>query len=131
MNLYYFIRQKISANINKKYITPLHIPRLTEKDDYFKELVERSAKLICIGKEFNELADEIGISRGGITDQKERWKIKGEIDAMVAYVYGLDEDELKYILDTFITGKNQNRLKALKDYALKAFKKDQFLKESA
>jgi len=123
----YFIRQKVSANINKKYITPLHVPRLTEKDDYFKELVEHSAKLTCIGKEFNELADEMGIQRGGVTDQQERWRMQGEIDAMVAYVYGLTQGEFEYILSTFTTGKNQERLQSLKNYALDAFKKNNFL----
>ena len=126
----YFIRQKVSANINKKYIIPLHIPRLTEKDPFFKELVERSAKLTCIGKEFDELADEIGIQRGGVKDKQERWKIQGEIDAIVAHVYGLTLDEFEYILSTFTTGKNQERLKALKQSALKAFKKDKLLKKS-
>lgn len=127
----YFIRQKVSANINKKYITPLHIPRLTEKDNYFNEIVERSAKLTCIGKEFDELADEIGIPRGGIKDQQERWKIQGEIDAMVAYVYGLTLKEFEYILSTFTTGKNQERLKTLKEYALEAFKRDKFLDKAS
>ena len=127
----HFIRQKVSANINKKYITPLHIPRLTEKDPYFKELVERSAKLTCIGKEFDELADEIGIPRGGVKDQQERWKIQGEIDAIVAYIYGLTLEEFEYILSTFTTGKNQERLKALKNYALVAFKKDKFLDKAS
>ena len=127
----YFIRQKVSANINKKYIIPLHIPRLTEKDDYFKELVERSARLTCIGKEFNDLADEIGIPRGGVTDQQARWRIQGEIDAITAYVYGLTREEFKYIRSTFTTGKNQERLQALKKYALEAFKKDKFLDKAS
>ena len=127
----YFIRQKVSSNINKKYITPLHIPRLTEKDPYFKELVERSAKLTCIGKEFNELADEIGIPRGGVTDQQERWKIQGEIDAIVAYIYGLTLEEFTYILSTFTTGKNQERLNTLKNYALEAFKQNDFSKKAS
>ncbi len=123
----YFIRQKISAVINQKYLTPLHIPRLTEKDPYFKELVYRSAKLTCIGKKFDDLADEVGIPRGGIKAQQERWKIQGEIDAIVAYVYGLNLEEFEYILSTFTTGKNQVRLKALKNYARQAFKKNKFL----
>ena len=126
----YFIRQKISAHTNKKYIVPLHIPRLTEKDLYFKELVERSAKLTCIGEEFNDLADEIGISRSGITDQ-ERWRIQGEIDAMVAYIYDLTLDEFEYILGTFTTGKNKKRLQTLKKYALESFKKDNFLDKAS
>ena len=119
----YFIRQKISAVINQKYIDSLYIPRLAEKDDYFKELVERSAKLTCIGKEFDELADEIGIQRGGVKNQKERWRMQGEIDAIVAQVYGLTLKEFEYILSNFTTGKNQERLKALKKHALQASKK--------
>ena len=127
----YFIRQKVSTNINKKYITPLHIPRLNEKDDYFKELVERSAQLTCIGKEFNELSDEFGIQKGGVKDKQERWRIQGEIDAIVAYVYGLSLDEFEYILSTFTTGKKQKRLQTLKEYALEAFKKDKFLDKAS
>ena len=122
----YLIRQKVSSNITQNYIKPLYIPRLTEKDDYFNEIVERSAKLTCIGKEFNDLADEIGIPKGGVKDQKKRWKLQGEIDAMVAYVYDLTLDEFKYILETFTTGKNQKRLQVLKEYALEAFQKDKF-----
>ena len=107
------------------------IPRLTEKDPYFKELVERSAKLTCIGKEFNKLADEIGIARSGVTDQQERWKIQGEIDAIVAYTYGLTLEEFQYILSTFTTGKNQERLNTLKNYALEAFKQNNFSKKAS
>ena len=127
----YFIRQKVSANINKKFITPLHVPRLTEKNDYFNEIVERSAKLTCIGKEFNELADEIGIPRGGVKDQAERYKLQGEIDAMVAYIYGLNGEEFEHILGTFTTGKNQNRLQALKKQAREAFKRNKFLDKAS
>ncbi len=127
----YFLRLRISASVNPKYLIPLRIPRLTEKDPYFKELVERSAKLTCIGKEFNELADEIGIPRGGVTDQQERWKIQGEIDAIVAYIYGLTLEEFTYILSTFTTGKNQERLNTLKNYALEAFKQNDFSKKAS
>ena len=118
----YLLRTRNSdTNVTKNVLISLRVPRIVEKDPYFKELVERSAKLTCIGKEFNELADEIGVQRGGVTNQQERWKIQGEIDAMVAYVYGLTLDEFEYVLSTFTTGKNQTRLKALKDYALEAF----------
>jgi len=126
----YFIRQKIYFNVNLKYLYDLHIPRLTEKDPYFKELVYRSAKLTCIGKEFNELADEVSIQRGGVKDQQERWKIQAEIDAIVASVYGLILDEFEYILSTFTTGKNQERLQALKKYALSSFK-NRFLNKAS
>ena len=77
------------------------------------------------------IADEIGIPRGGgIIDKNERWKIQGEIDAIVAYVYGLSLDEFKYILSTFTTGKNQKRLQTLKNCSLEAFKRNKLDKAS-
>ena len=127
----YFIRQKVSANINKKYVTPLRVPRLTAKDPYFEILVKKSAQLTCIGKEFDKLADEIGITKGGVTDQDKRWKIQGDIDAIVANIYGLTLEEFEYVLSIFTTGKNQQRLQALKKYALEAFKKNNFSEEAA
>ncbi|MCY4320779.1 MAG: hypothetical protein OXC37_00010 [Bdellovibrionaceae bacterium] len=128
----YLLRTRNSdSNVTKNVLTSLRIPRLTEKDDYFKELVERSAKLTCIGKKFDELADEIGIPRGGVKNEQERWKIQGEIDAVVAYIYGLTEDEFQYILSTFNTGKNKERLESLKKYALSAYEKDQFLDKTS
>ena len=119
----YFIRQKINAHVNSRFLLPLKVPRFTEKKPCFQKLVEKSAFLTCIGKEFNELADEIDIPRGGIKDEKKRWETQGEIDAMVAHIYGLTLEEFKYILSTFTTGNNQERLEALKKYALSAFEK--------
>ncbi len=127
----YLIRQKVSANINKKYIISLHIPRLNEKNLYFKELVKRSALLTCIGREFNALADETGIPRGGVKDKQHRWRIQSEIDAIVAHTYDLTLEEFEYILSTFTTGNNQERLKSLKKYALSAFKKGKFVKKAS
>ena len=127
----YFIKQKIYFNIALKDLYELRIPRLTEKDPYFKILVKKSAQLTCIGKEFDELADEIGIAKGGVTDQEERWKIQGEIDAIVATIYGLTLEEFEYVLSTFATGRNQERLQALKKYALEAFKKNNFSEKAA
>ena len=120
----FFIRKTVSANINKKYIIPLRIPRLKKTHPCFKDLVKKSAMLTCIGEngEFDELAKEIGIRCGGVKNTEHRWKIQGDIDAIVASIYGLSFEEFEYILSTFTTGRNQERLNALKKYALEAFK---------
>lgn len=41
---------------------------------FIDKLVEKSALLTCIGKEFSQLADEVGISRGGAKDQMKQWQ---------------------------------------------------------
>ncbi|MFM6157798.1 MAG: hypothetical protein ACKPE3_33200, partial [Sphaerospermopsis kisseleviana] len=74
-----------------------------EKDEYFNEIVERAAKLICITPEYDELAKEVGLGshRNGVTDEKERGKIRAELDGIIAHLYGLTESEFSHILSTF------------------------------
>ncbi|MBD2137873.1 Eco57I restriction-modification methylase domain-containing protein [Anabaena sp. FACHB-1237] len=97
------LRQTVSANINMFYIYQLPVPRLTEKDPYFQEIVERAAKLICTTAEYDELAKEVGLGshENGITDERERGKLRAELDGIIAHLYGLTETEFSHILSTF------------------------------
>ncbi|MFM6023621.1 MAG: ATP-binding protein, partial [Dolichospermum sp.] len=99
----YSIRGRVSANVNFFYMYQTCIPRLTEKDEYFNEIVERAAKLICTTAEYDELAKEVGLEshKNGVTDERERGKIRAELDGIIAHLYGLTESEFSHILSTF------------------------------
>lgn len=99
----YCLRQKVTTNLNMFFIYQLPIPRLTEGDRYFNDIVQRAAKLICTTPEFDELAQEVGLGshQQGVTDETERTKLRAELDGMIAHLYGLTEDEFAYILTTF------------------------------
>lgn len=99
----YCLRQKVTTNLNMFFVYQLPIPRLTEGDRYFNDIVQRAAKLICNTPEFDELAQEVGLGshEQGITDETERAKLRAELDGMIAHLYGLTEEELAYILTTF------------------------------
>lgn len=99
----WMIRNKVSQNINMFYVYQLPIPRLTESDKEFALIVERAAKLICTTREFDGLAKEVGLEsyKNGATDQLERQNLRAELDALVAHLYGLTEEEFAYILTTF------------------------------
>jgi hypothetical protein len=89
--------------MNMFYVYQLPVPRLTEKDPYFQEIVERAAKLICTTPEYDELVKEVGLGshKNGITDERERGKIRAELDGIIAHLYGLTEGEFSHILSTF------------------------------
>jgi hypothetical protein len=99
----WMLRQKVTTTLNMFYIYQLPVPRLTEKDAYFQEIVERAAKLICTTAEYDELAREVGLTshENGITDERERGKIRAELDGIIAHLYGLTETEFSHILNTF------------------------------
>lgn len=97
------LRNKITNHCNLFYVYQLPIPRLTDKDAVFMQIVERAAKLICPTPEFDDLAKEVGLGshKNGVTDPAERAKLRAELDGIIAHLYGLTEEEFAYILTTF------------------------------
>lgn len=95
----YLLRLKISANLNMFMIYELPIPEIDENNDLFKRITLDVAKLIFTSKEFDDLKREMNVE--GVHDNKERLKIKDDIENAVKELYGLDDSELKYILGHF------------------------------
>ncbi|WP_235620319.1 Eco57I restriction-modification methylase domain-containing protein [Prochlorothrix hollandica] len=125
-----YLRSMVSANINMFYIYQLPVPRLQEGDQWFTEIVERAAKLICTTPEFDELWREVfphpltpspkggegeqdsltPLSRSGrgaggeghgVTNEVQRAKLRAELDGIIAHLYKLTETEFAHILSTF------------------------------
>lgn len=97
----YAIRQKVSANLNMFYVYNTSVPRIKSTHPAYRALVESAARLICTTPEFDDLARAVSISLPGATDPAERATLRAEIDAIVAHLYGLTEDEFAHILTTF------------------------------
>ncbi len=112
------IRQRVSQNLTMFYIYQMPMPRLTQTDRTFNEIVDRAAKLICTTPEFDELAQEVGLEshRNGVTDESDRAKLRAELDGIIAHLYGLTEAEFAYILTTFPIVKEQVKQDALEAY---------------
>ena len=94
------IRSRVSANINFSYVYQLPVPRLTGKDPQFAPIVERAARLICTTPEFDALAKQVGLKshKDGVTDPTQRAKLRAQLDALIAHLYGLTEQEFAHIL---------------------------------
>jgi hypothetical protein len=97
------VRGCLNSNVTIGLMKQLCVPRLTEGDRHFTDIVQRAAKLICTTPEFDELAQEVGLGshEQGVTDETERTKLRAELDGMIAHLYGLTEEEFSYILTTF------------------------------
>ena len=63
----------------------------------------RSARLVCIAPEFDDLAREAGINNhhAGVTNAVERATLRAELDGLIAHLYGLTEREFAHVLSTF------------------------------
>ena len=111
----YIIRHRVGLHATMSIVSEMPIPRLTEKDKYFSDVVERAGRLVCANKNFNTLLKELNLKKGE-SDPEKRDKLKSEMDAIVAKIYSLELDELKYILDTFHLVKDSYKENVIKTF---------------
>lgn len=104
----FFIRMITNNNIHVSTLSSLPLPRFQSELDhpYFRPLVERAARLVGTTAAYDELVHEVfgkdaGHKTHGEPDPTRRQKLKNEIDAMVARIYDLTEEELRHVLSTF------------------------------
>jgi hypothetical protein len=96
----FLMRTKIDTTVVMYKFKESQMPRLTEGDEWFDHIWERSARLNCYGDEFEEMRNNLG----GIepaTDEDERRRLQAEIDAAAFHAYGLNEEDTKYVLNNF------------------------------
>lgn len=99
----YSVRQRVTTNLNFFYLYQVPVPRLSKSNSTFHAIAKRAAKLICTTPEFDDFAKEVGLGShlNGVTDETDRRKLRAELDAIIAHLYGLTEEEFAHILTTF------------------------------
>jgi len=105
----YYLRNKVSANLNMFYLYELPIPEVSEKEKHV--LIEKSYQLLCANsskKQFAELGQKTGIKIREIDYITER----AEIEIIIAKnIYSLSKKDWKYLTSTFIYGKSETKEK--------------------
>ena len=138
----YATRQKItSANLNFFIVKQLPVLRPEQIDEVNQwQLVKRVAELTYFNHDMDEFAKELSAELSQeqneelgnrlikqepwVFDELRRAQLQAEIDAIVAKLYGLNDDELKYILDPediFGVGCIHETFRVLKNNEIKEF----------
>lgn len=95
----FLMRTKIDTTVVMYKFKESQMPRLTEGDEWFDHIWERSARLNCYGDEFAEMRERLDVEPA--TTESERRGLQAEIDAAAFHAYGLDRDETEFVLDDF------------------------------
>jgi hypothetical protein len=108
----FIIRQKVSAHVSMFLIGQLPIPRLPATHPVSQALVPLAARLTCVDERFAPLWEALAQDHPRQMDEEwspsyaacepdERAQLRAEIDARVADLYALSEEDFAYILSTF------------------------------
>jgi hypothetical protein len=97
----YLVRQKVSANVNIFYIDTLPIPIVDENNLYFTALFPRVMRLICMGKDYQDLWDK--------NSQNIDWNNLNTSDAPLRYPSKVDFSHCSDVWDEsmIINGKTE------------------------
>jgi hypothetical protein len=114
----FLVRSRLDNNVTIGLMKQLPMPRLSDNDPYFSDIVERAAKLICTTPGFDDLAAEVGLGShtNGVTDEGDRAQLRAELDGAIAHLYGLTEAEFTHILSTFPIVPEDIKQAALEEY---------------
>jgi hypothetical protein len=101
----WLLRMRISININFFILESLALPRLDLKSTEAVSLIKAATFLTCTTPEFSNLWQKIMETQWtpecAVIDPRERARLRAEIDAVIADLYGLTEHDFAYILNTF------------------------------
>jgi hypothetical protein len=103
----WMFRLKVTTHCDQRFMYFLPMPRFTAAHPDFLPLAERAARLVGTAPEFDDLLKEVfGKSAthktDGVTATQDRLTLRAVIDALVARLYNLTQEEFQHILSTFM-----------------------------
>ncbi len=94
-------RRTVELHLTFEQLGLLSIPDPGEGDPIRDRVVEIAGRLAAVDERFAEWAAEVGVPVGSANDETIKQDLICELDACVALLYGLDEDDLAVIYETF------------------------------
>lgn len=78
-------------------------PRVSADSCLYRELVAAAGRLACPDKRFAKWAKSVGVEHG-LLKPEEKQELVDQVDAVAALLYGLSEQELETVFETFHEG---------------------------
>jgi hypothetical protein len=96
----WYARRFVETHLSLFIVNSLPIPRPLRSCKYWRRVVALAGRLACPDDRFTAWAQSVGVACGPL-DPAEKCQMIEELDAVVARLYGLTDDQLVHIFDTF------------------------------
>ena len=112
----WYARTVVEINLNFHLFNAFPIPDCRRDDPLRLEVEQTAARLAAVDGWFEDWATAVGVRTASITHDESE-SLVARLDAAVAHLYGLDEDDLKVVFETFHVGWDYSaRLAAVLDH---------------
>lgn len=99
----WYARRYVETHLNYFVFNPLPVPRPARGSALWRRVVDLAGRLASPDRRFAAWAKKVGVPHGKLAADEKQDMIE-ELDAAVAHLYGLDEDDLRHIFETFHEG---------------------------
>jgi hypothetical protein len=96
----FVVRRKVTGHLTKSIMATLPIPDPPAGSDRRRAIVGLAGRLICRSPAFDDLAGVLEVPCGPL-DHADEVRLRAELDAHVAHLYGLSKDQLVRVLADF------------------------------
>lgn len=96
-------RRTVELHMTFEQIGQLSIPDPGQGHPVRDRVAEIAGSLAATDERFTDWAAEVGVLVGSANDEAVKQELICELDACVAHLYGLDEDDLAVVYETFST----------------------------
>lgn len=104
----WFARRWVEVSMNFHIFNSFPIPRLERKNPLWQRVVALAGRLAAVDDRYKDWAKAVGVKHGPLDDRTRQDHIH-ELDAAVALLYGLTEQHLTHIFETFHEGRIEGR----------------------
>jgi hypothetical protein len=94
----------VEANFTGAVVQPFPVPAVGSDDPMRRRIEQSAGRLAAVDDRFAHWARAVGVEVSSVEDPKERERLVAEIDAAVARLYGLSEEDVRTIFETFHEG---------------------------
>jgi hypothetical protein len=99
----WYARRWVELHLTFVIFGGIPCPRPQENDPLYGELVSAAGRLACPDERFSRWAKSVGVECGKLEPEKKQELIE-RVDAVSALLYGLSEQELETVFETFHEG---------------------------
>ncbi|WP_320196865.1 Eco57I restriction-modification methylase domain-containing protein (plasmid) [Agrobacterium rosae] len=112
----WYARRFVETHLTFFLLNDFPVPRPKRDNPFWQRSVLLAGRLAAADERFAEWGKKVGVEWGPLTSQ-DRQAMIDELDAVIAHLYGLSEDQLRHIFKTFHEGWAwEERFAAVQDY---------------
>jgi hypothetical protein len=110
----WYARRFVEIHVNYHVFNALPIPRVARDDPVRRRVEEIASRLAAVDARYMTWAEAVGVPLGSVASDDERADLTSELDAAVSLLYGLSDDDVRLVFETFHEGwDHQQRLRAV------------------